>query len=268
MKCVVKSKKEISVNQQRNLQMIDDVTLANEVRFARAQDVYFGDEHKRYNIGTLCEGTLHMVLKYFVCPDMAYHEVPVGGYIADVLEGDVITEIQTRDFRHLKDKLTAFLPEYKVHVVYPVAYIKRICKIDKNSGEISKPRKSPKKGRVSDILPELFYIKEHLLHPNLRIFICFLEITEYRCDNPKRRGRTVRYDRVPTSYVSHMSVRHGEYSKLLPSELSEEFTAKDFARHSGLCGMNLSSAIKTLCECGAITRIGKKGRAYVYKIND
>jgi hypothetical protein len=121
--------------------MTKDETAVNEVRFARALDEYLGNEHKRYNIGTLCEGTLHMVLKYFICPDMAYHEVPVGGYIADVLQGDVITEIQTRGFRNLRDKLEAFLPLYKVNVVYPIAYVKRICKIDKNSGEISKPRK-------------------------------------------------------------------------------------------------------------------------------
>ena len=248
--------------------MTKDETAVNEVRFARALDEYLGNEHKRYNIGTLCEGTLHMVLKYFICPDMAYHEVPVDGYIADVLQGDVITEIQTRDFRNLRDKLEAFLPLYKVNVVYPIAYVKRICKIDKNNGEISKPRKSPKKGRATDILPELFYIKEHLENPNLSVQLCFLEITEYKYDNPKRRGRTVRYDRVPTAYVSQMSVGNGEYSKLLPPELPEEFTAKDFARHSGLCGMNLSSAIKTLCECGAIIRTGKNGRAYVYKIND
>lgn len=248
--------------------MIDDRTVANEVRFARAQDEYFGSEHKRYNIGTLSEGTLHMMLKYFVCPDMAYHEVPVEGYIADVLEGNVITEIQTRDFRHLGEKLDAFLPSYKVNIVYPVAYVKRICKIDKNTGEISKPRRSPRKGRATDILPELFYIRRHLSNPNLRIYICFLEITEYKYDNPKRRGRTVRYDRVPTAYVSHMAVGGGEYSKLLPSELPEEFTVKDLAKLSGLCGMNLSSAIKTLCECGAVTKTGSRDRAYVYKIND
>lgn len=247
--------------------MMDDRTTANEVRFLKAQDEYFGGEHKRYNIGTLSEGTLHMMLKYFVCPDMAYHEVPVCGYIADILEGDTVTEIQTRDFRNLDKKLEAFLPSYKVDVIFPVAYVKRICKIDKKTGEISKPRKSPKKGRAQEILPELFYIRKHLSHPNLRIYICFFEITEYRHDNPKRRGRTVRYDRVPTSYVSHMSVGAGEYSKLLPSELPEEFTRAEFSKHSDLYGINLSSAINVLCECGAITKAEKRGRTYIYKIN-
>lgn len=248
--------------------MIDDRTVANEVRFARASDEYFKGEHKRYNIGTLSEGTLHMVMKYFACPDMNYHEVPVLGYIADILEGDVITEIQTRDFRNLDKKLEAFLPSYKVDVIFPVAYVKRICRIEKETGDVSKARRSPKKGRVQEILPELFYIKRHLSHPNLRIYICLLEITEFRCDNPKRRGRTVRYDRVPTAYVSHMAVGTGEYSKLLPPELPEEFTAAEFSKLCGLCGVRLSVSIKTLCDIGVIEKTGKRGRAYIYKITD
>ncbi len=241
-------------------------TFFNEFRFEKAKDEYFKGEHKRYNIGTLSEGSLHMILKYFVCPDMKYHEVPLCGYIADIFKDGRVTEIQTRAFGNLEKKLEAFLPEHKVDIVYPVAYVKRISKIDKETGDVSKPRRSPKKGRIQEILPELFYIRKKLNDPNLKIHICMLEITEYRYDNPKRKGRTVRYDRVPTSFVSAMSLGCGEYSKLIPPDLGEEFTAKEFAKASGLCGMRLSAALKTLCECGAVSVKGKKGRAYIYGI--
>lgn len=247
--------------------MTDDAVF-NELRFEKAKDEYLNSEHKRYNIGTYSEGTLHMILKYFMCPDMKYHEVPLCGYIADIFNDGEVTEIQTGAFGNLVKKLDAYLPEYKVNVVYPVAYVKRICKIDKQTGDVSKPRKSPKKGRIQEILPELFYIRDKLGYDNLTVYVCMLEITEYRYDNPKRKGRTIRYDRVPTSFVSLMTLNVGDYSKLVPAELGDEFTSKEFAKASGLCGMRLSAALKTLCACGAISIKGKKGRAYIYGIDD
>ena len=116
---------------------------------------FVGIDRRRTGIGTLAEKTLHLVLKNYIDPREVNHEVKVGRKVADIKSGDFITEIQTRNFNLLRPKLTEFLKDYKVTVVFPVAKEKYIYWIDPNSGEVSEPRKSPKKGSALDIFPEL-----------------------------------------------------------------------------------------------------------------
>lgn len=236
--------------------------------FENALASVLNTEHKRYNIGTYSEGTLHTVLKYAVQADMAYHEYPVQGYIADVFKDGVITEIQTRDFRRLNEKLAAFLPEYRVNIVYPVACVKMISKLDEETGEMTKPRKSNKCEKIFNILPELYYIQQHLNHPNLEIHICLMEITEYRMPNPKRKTRMMRFDRVPQALLGVVSVKSGQYGNLLPCNLQGQFLAKDFVKESRITGIKSSLAIKALLAADVITNVGKQGRANIYQINE
>ncbi len=64
---------------------------------------------ERAGIGTLGEKSVHAVLKAAYEPHPENHEIPIGGYIADIVgEGGVI-EIQTRALWRLKEKLAAFL---------------------------------------------------------------------------------------------------------------------------------------------------------------
>ena len=77
-------------------------------------------------IGSLSEGSLHHLLKFYFEPDADRHEVGVGRYFADILNEDGIIEIQTRALYRLSPKLDAFLPLYPVTVVYPVAAVKQV----------------------------------------------------------------------------------------------------------------------------------------------
>ena len=61
-------------------------------------------------IGSLSEGSLHHLLKFYFEPDADRHEVGVGRYFADILNEDGIIEIQTRALYRLSPKLDAFLP--------------------------------------------------------------------------------------------------------------------------------------------------------------
>ena len=60
-------------------------------------------------VGTIGEKTLHSVIKRYLQPDPAYREVKVGcgKLVADIYDGETITEIQTRNFLALKKKLKA-----------------------------------------------------------------------------------------------------------------------------------------------------------------
>ena len=77
-------------------------------------------ERRREGIGTLGEKTLHAVLKaYFAGPGDRL-EVPVGPFVADVQGPEGVVEIQTGNFRRLREKLPLFLSLGPVTVVYPV----------------------------------------------------------------------------------------------------------------------------------------------------
>ena len=240
--------------------------LFTEQMFNDAMQTVMHSEHERYNIGTYSEGTLHAVLKYASEPDKAYHEFSVCGYIADIFKNGVITEIQTRNFRNLNKKLSAFLPLYKVNIVFPVACVKYISVLNGETGEMSKERRSPKRENAYSILPELYFIRDHLKDPNLTIHLCFTELVEYRMTNPKRKTRLMRFDRVPKRLISVVKIGCDDHSLLLPCDLQGEFTSAQLSKKTGLRGVRLSGAIKVLESVGAIRLCGKRGRANLYEI--
>ena len=86
--------------------------------------------------------------------------------------------------------------------------------------------------------------------------------------NPKRKSRMMRFDRVPNALTGVIKLKNGDYGKLLPCTLKEQFTAKEFSTETRMAGMRASRAIKALLSAGAIEQIGKSGRAYVYRINE
>ena len=62
-------------------------------------------------IGTYKERTLHAVLKKFFEPDESKHEIKYKGYIADIINDNGISEIQTTAFHKMRKKLECFLED-------------------------------------------------------------------------------------------------------------------------------------------------------------
>ena len=87
------------------------------------------------SIGTLREGPLHAALKQWVAQPGDRFEADVDGFVADVLRGDEIIEVQTGSFAALGKKLDRLLDERRVTVVVPLAYRSRITKLAEG-GEI------------------------------------------------------------------------------------------------------------------------------------
>ena len=123
-------------------------------------------EHRREGIGTLGEKTLHAVLKaYFAGPGDGL-EVPVGPFVADVQGPEGVVEIQTGNFRRLREKLPLFLSLGPVTVVYPVPTKKWLVWLEED-GTLTPRRKSPKAAGPWQVLPELYDIRDLLLAPGL-----------------------------------------------------------------------------------------------------
>lgn len=226
------------------------------------------DIHERYNIGTYKEKKLHIILKKYFEPDDAYHEVPTNGYIADIRRDGVITEIETSGFTGLSDKLKAYLPQYKVNLVYPVTAKKYVSWIDPDSGNISKRHPSPKKQNVYDALFELVKILPHINNENLTILFPILEIDEYRIldgwSYNKKRG-SHRFERMPTNLLDIIKMSSDEdYIRYIPDELTMEFGSKEFAKTAKIDRSIASAVLKVMEARGVLARTENKGRAFQY----
>lgn len=227
--------------------------------------------HARFNIGTYNEKKLHLVLKNYFEPNTAYHEVPLSGYVADIYNSEGIIEIQTSGFASMRDKLGAFLKDFPTTIVYPVAQRKWVSWIEPESGEITARNPAPRKGRFTDVIPEMIYIRQFLLHPNLTVRVVLLEIDEYRMLNAQRsrsrkRGST-RYERVPLNICGIYDFRvTQDYIDLLPFAQDAVFTAQDVAGALKLRGRRISAGMRVLEDVRAVERVGKRGRAILYRI--
>lgn len=245
---------------------------AEALRFAEAIEAAHTHEAARGGIGTLGEKTLHAVLKYYLEPDDAFHEVKCGRYVADILRDGRITEIQTRSFDHLRAKLAAFLPDYDVTVVYPLAKVKFVRWIDPADGSVSPPRRSPKSWTVHEAFWELNKIRAYLKDPHLHIRFLFLELTEYRTldgwSHDKKRGST-RFDREPAAVLDDLTIRRaGDFTSLIPQTLVSPFTAKDYAKEAHVDISRARQAISLLVYLGLLRETGKSGRSKLYSFSD
>ena len=244
-----------------------------DARFQRALDrIVRMEERDRHGIGMQKEKTLHAVLKAYEDPDEDHHEIPIENYIADIYNEKIgtITEIQTANFGYLREKLAAFLPLYRVKVVYPIPAGKWITWIDPETGELEKRSRSPKKGSFYSAFRELYRISSYLDHPNLCVKLILLDIEEYRLrDGWSRDGKrgSHRYDRVPTRIVGEtLLTEPRDYMQFVPYELEEPFTARELAKSCGQNGKSFSTEALILRKMGVIEQIGKKGCSYLYRV--
>ena len=92
----------------------NNINSIDKSRFSYALGIYNSENNGNTPshgkiIGTLGEKSLHAVLKRYYEPDRSCHEIPVGNYVADIVNQDGIFEIQTRGLSNLRPKLNELL---------------------------------------------------------------------------------------------------------------------------------------------------------------
>lgn len=244
--------------------------MPDQQAFQEAKDKIIGVDRQRLGIGTLSEKTVHAILKNYYQPNEDYQEIPIENYVADIYQDGEIIEIQTRQFNKMRNKLSAFLPLYPVTIVYPIPREKWVIWIDEESGELSKPRKSPAKGTRYTIFPELYKIKMYLKDPNLRLKLVLMDMEEYKLLNgwssDKKKGSS-RYDRIPTQLVEEIEISCMEdYMQFVPYELEGQFTVREFGKAAHIPAKLAGMVVNILNYMGTIERTGKQGKAYLYEI--
>lgn len=232
-------------------------------------------------IGTQSESVLHSTMKNFLEPDSDYHEVFIEGYYADICRGSNITEIQTKSFGRLRDKLKNFLKSYKVTICYPLIntrwieyvdfneYKKSALSVIKDSGRAK--RKSPLHLGLYDVFTELYGIKDYLNDNNLKICIYEMDIDELKAEIPiKRRGRrnVRRINKIPIGIRNVYEIERTEdYMQFIPIGVKNGFTSADFAREANISRSKASLVLNVLKDLNSVKRVAKKGNAYIYDIS-
>lgn len=248
------------------------MTEAEKIRFERTVFEVLRDERKAgTSIGTYKEKRMHVTLKRFIEEDTDKHEVKVGPFVADILHGNEIVEVQTGSFYPIKEKISYFLEktDYNITIVKPLSYIKWCVWIDPSSGEMSKRKKSPIKTEPKHIMRDWLFLGDFIGNERLTIRFLMLEAEEFRFldgwSRDKKRGSS-RYELMPISLVYDETFSSCcDYGKLLPSSLGDSFTAAEYGKEMKLRSkFNFYAGVKLLCLAGLLKKGEKQGRSNIY----
>jgi hypothetical protein len=220
-------------------------------------------------ISTLNERPLHAALKEWYALPGDRLEVPVDGYIIDIVRKDLLVEIQTRSFSSLKKKLAALIACHPVHLVHPIAKEKWIVKLADDGHSQMSRRKSPKRGQVEDIFAELVSFPQLLAHPRFSLEVLLVHEDEFRRHDPSRGWRRRGWMTVERRLLQVVGRRVFEtpqdVGRLLPVTLSEPFTTADLAASLSRPRRLAQQMAYCLRETGVITPIGKQRNAILYE---
>jgi hypothetical protein len=232
-------------------------------------------QNDKRTIGILKERSLHAALKAWYARPGDAIEVPLDGYHIDLVRGDLLIEIQTRNFFALKRKLPKLLEQHRVRLVHPIAAEKWLVRVAADGiTEISR-RRSPKRGRFEDIFDELVHVPALLAHPNFSLEILLIRQEEIRRvrtvrEKPARRTRFPRdWDRHDHRLLEVVDSRlissiH-DLRAFLPAALPVEFTNRDLAALVGGY-QRAQSMTYVLRQIGILKIEGKASRSTLYSI--
>lgn len=245
------------------------MTAADQARFAAIceEEANRAERGISTGIGTYSEKRLHRILKRYVCEDENAYEIPVGKYVADVYDEGKITEIQTKNLGTLLPKLRYYLEQTdcSVTVIYPIFAEKTLIRMDRETGELLRSKRSPKKGRVEDILPELYPLSELFFNPRLGVKAVLIRADEHRFSERMRYRREGAYDSelFPRELVAEQTFsRRKDFLRFLPNDV-DSFTASEYEAMTKLKKRKLYSALNFLCAAGLLRR-EKEGNRYRY----
>lgn len=235
---------------------------------------------------TLNESSLHSSLKtFYAVQNNGKTEINEDGHIYDIVAdtGEII-EIQTKNLSQLKTKIEDILQhDKKIKLVHPLVINDSITLTDQD-GHFLYKRKSPKKGNIYDIFKELTGLTNLLLNDNFSLDIVEINMSEHRVKLPepvqsKNKKRRIKRDWIKVDkhleeiLTIHNFSKKEDYLKLLPSTLPLEFIVNDFKNeleNQGFPKRTINESnriIWVLKNMNLISQIGKKGKAYLYKIN-
>ncbi len=224
----------------------------------------------RQGIGVQKERSLHAALKQWYARPGDQLEARVDGYIVDILRGEDVIEVQTRNLAALRVKLRALLEHRRVRLVYPIAQEKWIVRTSARGARVLGRRKSPKAGRLADLFYELVSIPDLIDHPNLVFEIALIQEEEVRRADGRgswwRKRQSIHDRRLLGVLETVVFKEPADFLRFLPADLVAPFSNASLAE-SMSCSVDAARRV-TYClkKMGAIREIGKRGNALVFEL--
>jgi hypothetical protein len=219
-------------------------------------------------IGTLNEKPLHASLKEWYARPGDRFEIPIDGFIVDIVRGDLLVEIQTGNFTAIKRKLAALTTHHPVRLVYPIAREKWIIRLAEDGRSPLSRRKSPKRGGLEHVFGELVRIPRLLSNPNFSLDVLLIqeeEVRRYDGSRGWRRNGWVTHERRVLEVVDQrLFETPTDVCALVPPTLPEPFTTADLAAALGRRRRLARKMAYCLREMGALAPVGKQGNAILY----
>lgn len=225
-------------------------------------------------IGTLRETELHAALKRYYARPQDQLEVPIDGYIVDVLRDDgEIVEIQTHNFSALKRKLGRLVEQHRVRLIYPIAESKWITCVKADRKTVLGRRKSPRHGALEEIFSELVSLPELMAHPNFTLEIVLIHEDEIRCPHTGWRRRRSSEWRVCNRRLLQVVdnipfVTPADFRRFIPVDLTLPFTSHELAvalRRPDYVAHKITYCLRKM---GTLEVVGKRQRAWLYALAD
>jgi hypothetical protein len=218
-------------------------------------------------IGLLNEKPLHAAVKQWYARPGDRFEVPVEGFVIDIVRGDLLIEIQTGGFSAIKRKLTKLVASRPVRLIHPIVREKWIVRAGTHRGRAVR-RKSPRRGRLEDVFWELVHIPQLLAHPNFSLEVLIIRAEEARRYAGKRswrrRGWVVQERRLLEVLQEKEFKRSTDWRGLLPAGFTS-FTTLELATALETSRMLAQKMAYTLHKGQVIDLVGKRGRANLYR---
>ncbi|MBN2307814.1 MAG: hypothetical protein JXR94_02515 [Candidatus Hydrogenedentes bacterium] len=191
----------------------------------------------------------------------------VDGFLVDIVRGDLLIEIQTRNFSALKRKLANLAAQHRVRLVYPIPREKWIVKVSDDGAALGR-RKSPKRGAVEHLFDEFVSLPHLLANPNFSVEVLLIQEEEVRRHDAKRawrrKGWVTEERRLLDVVERRVFETPADMAPFLPDSLPEPFTTTDLAAALGRPVRLARKVAYCLRAMGVITAAGKRGNAILY----
>ncbi|MCW4015258.1 MAG: hypothetical protein NWF06_02715, partial [Candidatus Bathyarchaeota archaeon] len=183
---------------------------------------------------------------------------------------DLLIEIQTKNLSAIKNKLGKLLSTNQVRLVYPISQVKWIVYVS-DSGKFIKKRRSPKKGKLTDLFVEMVHLPSLINHQNFSFEVLLIEEEEHRCNDGKgswrKRGVSTKDRKLVQVFDRVVFENRTDFLKILPDTLEYPFTNKDFAKKLGVSIRLAQKITYCLRKMNVLTVTGKKKRALLFSIS-
>lgn len=214
------------------------------------------------------EFSLHSEIKKAYSLPGDQFEVKLDNYIVDLMRENLVIEVQTKNFSALKEKLQVITEKHPLRLVYPLPEKKLITNVTKDH-KVLNTRKSPKKGKITDLFRELVMIPQMISVENFSLEVLLIDEEEIRCDDGKgswrRRGVSIEDRKLLKINNRILLQTKDDYLKMLPESLNEVFTNRELAKSAKISVKTARQITYCLRKSGIVRLAGKKGREIIFQ---